>query len=180
MGLASSGEHMHITCTYIYTHMMLLVFSLWMVSTSTRLFLNTLPLHFMYRLWYRCLSIFLASRYFLRRRRSTRSRRIQITADGIRASLRPMRLPVPVWRPLALAARCLRWLYRECTLVGFLMTRPSFASLRIFRREFAMEISLTSLGSSQILRIPHFNTEAARRFCSLRETILHCGQWEPH
>ena len=39
-------------------------------------------------------------------------------------------------------------------------------------RELAMEISLTSLGSSQIFRLPHFSTEAARRFWSFRETIL--------
>jgi len=32
------------------------------VPMSTRLFLNTLPLHFMYNWWYRCLSIFFASR----------------------------------------------------------------------------------------------------------------------
>merc|ERR1712220_10723 len=104
----------------------------------------------MYRVWYRCLSIFLASRYFFNRRRSTRRRRIQMIEDGIRALERPIRLPTPVWRPLRFAARCLRTLYRECTFTGFLITRPSLASLRILRREFAIEISLTSLGSNQI------------------------------
>merc|ERR1719201_247744 len=83
----------------------------------------------MYRVWYKCLSIFLASRYFLSRRRSTRRRRI-------------------------------------------LITRPSLASLRILRREFAMEISLTSFGSSQIFLFPHLSTEAASLFWSLRDTIL--------
>ena len=39
-------------------------------------------------------------------------------------------------------------------------------------REFAIEISLTSFGSSQILPLPHFSTEAARRFCSRRETPM--------
>lgn len=39
-------------------------------------------------------------------------------------------------------------------------------------REFAMEISLTSFGSSQILPFPHFSTEAASRFCSRRETPM--------
>lgn len=38
--------------------------------------------------------------------------------------------------------------------------------------ELAMEISLTSLGSSQTLRRPQLSTEAASRFCSLRDTIL--------
>merc|ERR1711924_343585 len=136
------------------------------------LVLKTLPLHFMYKEWYKCLSIFLESRYFLRRRRNTRRRRIQITAVGMRASLQPMRFPVPVWRPLRLAAKCLRTLYREWIFVGFLITRPSLASLRILRREFAMEISLTSFGSNQIFLFPHFNTDAARRFWSLRDTIL--------
>jgi len=35
----------------------------------------------------------------------------------------------------------------------------------------AKEISLTSLGSNQILRSPHLSTEAAKRFWSLRDTI---------
>ena len=41
-----------------------------------------------------------------------------------------------------------------------------------FSREFAMEISLTSLGSSQTLPLPHLSTLEASRFCSLRETIF--------
>jgi hypothetical protein len=39
-------------------------------------------------------------------------------------------------------------------------------------RELAMEISLTSLGSSHTLRSPHFSTELASLFCSFRDTIL--------
>ena len=35
-----------------------------------------------------------------------------------------------------------------------------------------MEISLTSLGSSHTFRNPQSNTDAASRFCSLRDTIL--------
>ena len=38
-------------------------------------------------------------------------------------------------------------------------------------RLLAMEISLISVGSSQILRLPQLRTEAARRFCSLRDTM---------
>ena len=38
-------------------------------------------------------------------------------------------------------------------------------------RELAFEISLTSLGSSQILRLPQPTTDAARRFCVLRFTL---------
>ena len=60
---------------------------------------------------------------------------------------------------------------REWILVGLRITKPSLTSLRMFWRELAMEISFTSLGSSQILRLPHFSTDAARRFCSFRDTI---------
>ena len=35
-----------------------------------------------------------------------------------------------------------------------------------------MEISAVSLGSSQTLRLPVLSTDAARRFCSRRFTIL--------
>jgi len=52
---------------------------LWMLSISTRLFLNTLPFTFMYMSWYMCLSIFFASRYFRRSRLSTRKRRSHST-----------------------------------------------------------------------------------------------------
>lgn len=43
-----------------------------------------------------CLSIFLASRIFLRRRRSTRIRRIQSVLTGRRALAVPRRFPIPV------------------------------------------------------------------------------------
>lgn len=38
--------------------------------------------------------------------------------------------------------------------------------------ELAIEISLTSFGSSHTLRRPQLRTEAASRFCSFRDTIL--------
>lgn len=44
-------------------------------------------------------------------------------------------------------------------------------SLRTVWREFALEISLTSFGSSQILRWPQPATAAARRFCVRRFTL---------
>merc|ERR1719201_1622194 len=50
--------------------------------------------------------------------------------------------------------------------------RPSFSRRAMLRREFAKEISLISLGSNQILRLPHLSTDAARRFWSLRDTML--------
>lgn len=52
------------------------------------------------------------------------------------------------------------------------MMRPSFCRRATLRRELAREISLTSLGSSQILRLPHLRTDAARRFWSLRDTTV--------
>ncbi|KAI1181958.1 hypothetical protein F5B17DRAFT_226398 [Nemania serpens] len=60
---------------------------------------------------------------------------------------------------------------RECMVTGLRMMRPSLTSLRMVWRELALEISLTSLGSSQILRLPHPMTEAARRFCVRRLTL---------
>lgn len=39
-------------------------------------------------------------------------------------------------------------------------------------REFALWISLTSLGSSHTFLLPHLSTEAARRFCNFRDTIV--------
>lgn len=60
---------------------------------------------------------------------------------------------------------------------------PSWHQLggRKYARELAIEMSLTSLGSSQTLRRPHFNTEAANRFCSFKDTILpgdrSVGRW---
>lgn len=61
--------------------------------------------------------------------------------------------------------RCQDGLYRHATT---LTAKGSCQSVR----ELAIEISLTSLGSSQTLRRPHFNTEAANRFCSFKDTIF--------
>lgn len=56
-------------------------------------------------------------------------------------------------------------------VTGFRMMRPSATSLRIDWRELALEISLTSLGSSQILRSPQPRTSAARRFWVTKLTL---------
>ncbi|BAS85050.1 Os03g0579550, partial [Oryza sativa Japonica Group] len=56
-------------------------------------------------------------------------------------------------------------------LLGLLDNEPILDQLTDFSRELAMEISLTSLGSSQTLPLPHLSTLEASRFCSLRETI---------
>lgn len=56
-------------------------------------------------------------------------------------------------------------------VTGFLMMRPSEMSLRMVLRELALEISLLSFGSSQILRLPQSATDAARRFCVRRFTL---------
>lgn len=54
--------------------------------------------------------------------------------------------------------------------------------------ELAIDMSLTSLGSSHTLRLPQSNTDAASRFCRRKDTILgkpsrnHCyssvAQWD--
>ncbi|KAH9421708.1 hypothetical protein DERP_001995 [Dermatophagoides pteronyssinus] len=117
-----------------------------MYSMSTRLFLKTLPLDFI-----------------------TRIRRIHKTLTGIRALAVPLRLPVPVCRPLRRASALRRTRARECTATGFRMIKPSLINLRMFCRELALEISLFSFGSSQTLFRPHLRTAAAKRFCNPKE-----------
>jgi hypothetical protein len=56
-------------------------------------------------------------------------------------------------------------------VTGLRMMRPSLTSFRMVWRELALEISFTSLGSSQILFFPHPMTEAARRFWVRRLTL---------
>jgi hypothetical protein len=59
---------------------------------------------------------------------------------------------------------CIGYLFAFHTIVFFFFF---FYNLR----ELALEISLTSLGSSQILRSPHLRTEAARRFWTVKLTL---------
>ncbi|VEN46747.1 unnamed protein product, partial [Callosobruchus maculatus] len=92
-----------------------------MYSISTLLFLNTLPFAFMYRAWYRCLSIFLASLYFFSNLLRTRMRCIHITFWGIRAFAVPFLLPNPQCLPFLRASVFLRTRARECTATGFLI-----------------------------------------------------------
>lgn len=56
-------------------------------------------------------------------------------------------------------------------MTGLRMIRPSATSLRIVWREFALPISVISLGSSQILFLPQPMTDAARRFWVRRLTL---------
>lgn len=83
---------------------------------------------------------------------------------------------LPVWRPFLLASFRKVTRAREWTTFGFLMIKPSRWRRAMLRRELARAISLISLGSNQILRFPHFNTEEARRFWSLRETTVNNKQ----
>jgi hypothetical protein len=101
---------------------------------------------------------------------------IVIAYLGIRASAVPFLLPKPRCRPIRRAAVRARARARECMVTGLRMMRPSWTSLRMVWRELALAISLVSLGSSQILRLPQPTTEAARRFCVRRLTLLsnHC------
>merc|ERR1719318_1420464 len=88
------------------------------------------------------------------------------------ASLVPLRLPKPVCLPFLRASVFSRTRDLEWTATGFLITRPSLMSLRMFCLELALAISLISLGSSQTLLRPHFITEAASRFCSLSDDMV--------
>ena len=85
-----------------------------------------------FTLTYKCLSIFLASRYFLNNRLKTLCRLIHKTAWGIRAFAVPFLLPGPVWRPLRLASSFSRTRKREWITWGFLIISPSFINLRMF------------------------------------------------
>ena len=90
---------------------------------------------------------------------------------GMRASAVPFLLPKPRCLPSLREAVSSRARDRECMVTGLRMMRPSATSLRMVWRELATEISLTSLGSSQILRFPQPMTEEARRFCVVRLTL---------
>merc|ERR1719221_1820268 len=76
---------------------------------------------------------------------------------------------MPMCRPLRFASEFFRTRERECILTALRMMRPSLISFRMLKREFAIEISFASFGSSQILPLPHFRTEAARRFWSFSD-----------
>merc|ERR1719261_206640 len=129
---------------------------------STRLFLYWLPFAATYRSWYRWWSIFFASRYFRNNLRRTRCRRIQSTLTGMRAFARPLRF-ASRWR----VTRLLEW-----TTTGLRITKPSLMSFLMFWREFAMEISFASFGSSQTRFLPVLRTDAARRFCNLSDDMV--------
>ena len=104
-----------------------------------------------------------------------------MTYEGILASAVPFRLPKPRCRPMRLAAVSSLARDRECIVAGLRIMRPSAISLRTVLRELAFEISLTSFGSSQILRFPQSATDAARRFWvrrltlqSRQQLVVHC------
>ena len=86
------------------------------------------------------------------------------THEGILASAVPFLFPNPRCLPILRAAVNSLARARECIVTCLRMMRPSETSLRTVWRELAFEISFTSLGSSQILRLPQPTTEAARRF----------------
>jgi hypothetical protein len=92
------------------------------------------------------------------------NRRDNHTYLGILASLVPFLLPRPLCLPIRREVASSRARARECMVTGFLMISPSLTSFRIVWRELALEISFTSFGSSQTLRLPQPITEAARRF----------------
>merc|ERR1719356_69442 len=91
---------------------------------------------------------------------------------GCLASLVPFLLPIPVCLPFLRASVLSRTRDLEWTATGFLITKPSLMSFRMFWRELALAISLISLGSNQTFFCPHFMTDAANRFCSFKELML--------
>ena len=95
----------------------------------------------------------------------------EATYVGIRALAVPFLLPKPRWRPSRRARLSSRARERECIVTGLRMIRPSATSLRTVWRELALPISVTSLGSIQILFLPQPMTDAARRFWVRRLTL---------
>ena len=77
-------------------------------------------------------SIFLVALYFIKSRRRTRTRRIQITFSGIRALAVPFLRPGPVCLPFRRAMAFNLTRAREWTATGFRMIRPSLTNLRMF------------------------------------------------
>ena len=152
------------------------------VSTPVHSKISSLNTH-------RWLSIFLDSLYLRSSRLNVLILLIQITFSGRRALAVPLRLPYPntcipalvtdinysyyihdqpECLPFLLASRALLTRDLEWMVVGFLMIKPSLTNFLTFCLELALLISVVSLGSSQILRLPHFSTEAASLFCSRR------------
>ena len=75
----------------------------------------------------------------------------------------------------AAAASPPRWrvtLDGVATTTGLRITKPSLMSFLMFWREFAMEISFASFGSSQTRFLPVLRTDAARRFCNLSDDMV--------
>merc|ERR1712157_313833 len=91
---------------------------------------------------------------------------------GSLASRLPLLLPYPVCLPFALAAAASLAREREWMFSGFLITKPSLTSLRMFCLELAIEISLTSLGSNHTFLFPHLRTSAASLVCNLSATMV--------
>ncbi len=60
----------------------------------------------------------------------------------------------------------------EWMTAGFRIIKPSLINFLTFCLELAFPISAVSLGSSHIFRLPHFKTEDANRFWSLRVLII--------
>merc|ERR1719329_660877 len=83
----------------------------------------------------------------------------------------PRRLPAPWWRPLRFASRFLRTRERECIFTGLRLMRPSLSNFLMLKRELAMEISLASLGSSQMRPFPQSLMDAANLFCSFIDIL---------
>merc|ERR1719273_478572 len=113
--------------------------------------------------------VFLA-RCFFKSLLKTRIRRIQSNCVGQRALAVPFLFPIPVCRPLRLAASLLLARNRECTTQGFFKIIPFLMFCLMDLLEDEVAISLSSLGSNQTLFLPQFKISAASRFWSLNIT----------
>lgn len=80
---------------------------------------------------YWCLSIFLASLYFLNNLLSTLCLLIQRTLVGILDSWVPLLFPVPVCLPLLFSSKFLLALDLEWIVMAFFIIKPSFTNFRM-------------------------------------------------
>ena len=90
---------------------------------------------------YWCLSIFLASLYFLRSLLRTLCLLIHSTLVGILDSWVPLLFPVPVCLPLLFSSKFLLALDREWMVMAFFIIKPSFTNLRMLLPGFNFKIT---------------------------------------
>jgi len=105
------------------------VFELITLGSEIELVISEINKNLSWNYW--CLSIFLASLYFLSNLLRTLCLLIQSTLVGILDSWVPLLFPVPVCLPLLFSSKFLLALDREWMVMAFFIIKPSFTNLRM-------------------------------------------------